>query len=147
MANNKQIFKDPLGNAKGIFYFRIFFFVIFLTSFTKSFSQTTFVHPHLVVTEAKKNFGSVKRGEVVKNEYEIRNTGKEPLIISGAEVPCSCTTVDFPKQPILFGETVKVVVTFNTASVYGRQDRVVYLISNDPEGPQKLRYKGTVSNK
>ena len=103
--------------------------------------------PKLEILEAKKNFGFVKRGELIKNEYEISNTGNQPLIISNTEIPCSCTTVDFPTQPILPGQKTKVIVNFNTATVYGRQDRVVYLISNDPEGPHKLRYKGTVSNK
>lgn len=142
MANNKQIFKDPLGLAKGIFYFRTLIFLVFLLTSLNAFAQAK-----MEITEAKKNFGFVKRGEVVNNEYEITNTGTEPLIISNAEVPCSCTTVDFPKQPILPGQKAKVTVSFNTTTVYGRQDRVVYLISNDPNGPHKLRYKGTVSNK
>ena len=101
----------------------------------------------MLVTDAKRNFGFVKRGEVIKNEFEISNTGNQPLIISGAEIACSCTTVDFPKQPLLPGQKAKVTVIFNTATVYGRQDRVVYLNSNDPKGPHKLRYKGIVSNK
>ena len=106
-----------------------------------------FAQPRIKVTEAKKNFGFVKRGTLVKNEYEIINAGNQPLIITDAEVSCSCTTVDFPKQPVLPGQKVIVVVSFNTATVYGRQDRVVLIGSNDPKGPVKLRYKGNVSNK
>jgi hypothetical protein len=101
----------------------------------------------LEVKDAKKNFGFVKRGEVIKNEYEINNTGNEPLLIHDAEISCSCTTVDFPKQPILPGQKVIVTVIFNTTTVYGRQDREVYLNSNDPKSPAKLRYKGVVTNK
>lgn len=94
---------------------------------------------------AKKNFGFVKRGTQVKNEFEITNTGNTPLLLTGVEIACSCTTVDFSKSPVLPGQKTIVTVNFNTTTVYGRQDRVVYINSNDPESPHKLRYKGTVS--
>jgi len=137
-----QIFKNPLGKTEGIFYFRSFLIILFACLSVKGFSQ-----PRLELTEAKKNFGFVKRGEIIKNQFEITNSGNAPLLLTDAEISCSCTTVDFPKQPILPGQKVKVLVIFNTTTVYGRQDRVVYLSSNDPKGPHKLRYKGTVSNK
>jgi len=141
-ANFKYIFRNPLGFTKGIFYFRKFLLPLCLLLTANIFAQ-----PKLEITEAKKNFGFVTRGEIIKNEYEISNTGNAPLIITDVEIACSCTTVDFPKQPILPGQKTKVLVSFNTTTVYGRQDRVVYLNSNDPKGPHKLRYKGTVSAK
>ncbi len=99
------------------------------------------------IKDAKKSFGFVKKGELVKLDYEITNAGKEPLIITDAEVSCSCTTVDFPKQPIATGQTTKVTVNFDTKTVYDRQDRVVLLKSNDPNSPAKIRYKGIVLKK
>lgn len=99
------------------------------------------------IKDAKKNFGIVKRGEVVKLEYDILNAGNEPLIITDAEVSCSCTTVDYPKQPINPQQSVKVIVSFDTKTVYDRQDRVVLLKSNDPKSPLKVRYKGIVLRK
>jgi hypothetical protein len=140
--NSLNIFRNPHGNTVGIFCFRKLVFFLAVLFSTSCFSQA-----RLEVREAKKNFGFVKRGELVKNEFEITNAGNEPLLIKDVEISCSCTTVDFPKQPILPGQKEKVSVNFNTTTVYGRQDRVVYLISNDPKSPAKLRYKGTVSNK
>lgn len=140
MANFLQITKNPCGKTAGIFHFGLLALVLFVSF--QGFSQAK-----LIITEPKKNFGFVQRGVVVKNEYEINNAGNAPLIITDAEIACSCTTIDFPKQPLLPGQSAKVIVSFNTETVYGRQDRVVYLTSNDPKGPHKLRYKGTVSNK
>lgn len=99
------------------------------------------------IKDAKKNFGLVKKGDVVKVEYEITNAGKSPLIITDCEISCSCTTVDFPKQPIAPGQKATVLIIFDTKTVYDRQDRTVNLISNDPSSPQKLRYKGIVLTK
>lgn len=86
----------------------------------------------------------MKKGEVVKLEFEFSNTGNQPLIITDAKVECSCTTVDFPKQPIAPAQQAKVTVSFDTKSVYDRQDRTVEMISNAKNSSQKIRFKGVV---
>lgn len=139
---NKIIFhNNTLTNPatfRGISFFIAFLFL---------FCAASFSQPQIKVKNDKKNFGFVQRGTLVKNEFEITNTGNAPLLINEAEVSCSCTTVDFPKQPILPNQTSTINVNFNTASVYGRQDRIVIIHSNAKNGDVKLRYKGIVSNK
>lgn len=100
--------------------------------------------PVLKFTETKKSFGFVKKGELVSLEYHFVNEGNQPLIITEAKVECSCTTVEFPKQPIAPNQSGKVIVVFDTKSVYDRQDRIVEVISNSKNSPQKIRYKGVV---
>jgi hypothetical protein len=139
---NTKRSKNPLAKALGIFLFRNNLLLFLFVSSLQSLSQ-----PRLEVVDAKKSFGFVKRGEVVKIEFDIINKGNEPLLINDAEVSCSCTSVDFPKQPILPNQQVKVIVNFDTKTVYDRQDRVVYLQSNDPKGSSKIRYKGIVLRK
>ena len=142
MLNQINSLKNPSGYTRGIFYLRMFLtFCLFLPSL-QNFAQAK-----LDLIETKKNFGSVKRGELIKCEFELSNSGNVPLIINDVEISCSCTTVDFAKQPILPQQKAKIVVIFNTTTVYGRQDRIVYVNSNDPKSPHKLRYKGTVSAK
>jgi hypothetical protein len=133
-----QHIKTPPVISPGVFYC----LVIIITS---AFFSSLAAQPKLEVTESKKNFGSVKRGEIIKNIYEISNTGDQPLLITTADVACSCTSVDYPREPILPGKKTIITVTFNTTTVYGRQDRIVTLTSNDPRGTVKLRFKGTVS--
>ncbi|MDO9000812.1 MAG: DUF1573 domain-containing protein [Bacteroidota bacterium] len=99
------------------------------------------------IKDAKKNFGIVKKGEIIKLEYSFTNIGNQPLLISEAEVSCSCTTVDFPKQPVAPNQSGVIVVNFDTKTVYDRQDRVVLLKTNDPKSPAKIRYKGIVLRK
>ncbi|WP_317899564.1 DUF1573 domain-containing protein [Aurantibacillus circumpalustris] len=142
VVNPINIFRNPQGNALGIFYLKVVSLFILLFLSFNSYSQAK-----LKIPETKKNFGLVKRGEIIKNEFEISNSGDAPLLINDIEISCSCTTVDFPKQPILPDQSSKITVIFNTTTVYGRQDRVVYVNSNDPNSPHKLRYKGTVSAK
>jgi hypothetical protein len=137
---NQQIHTSntPPAFSPGVFY--CFLFILISGLFSLAAAQ-----PKLEVMENKKNFGSVKRGEIIKNVYEISNTGDQPLLITAADVACSCTSVDFPKDPLLPGKKTIITVSFNTTTVYGRQDRIVMLKSNDPRGDVKLRFKGSVS--
>lgn len=86
----------------------------------------------------------MKKGELVKLDYPFTNTGNQPLIITDAKVECSCTFVEYPKQPIAPGQQGTVTVTFDTKTVYDRQDRIVEIISNAKNNPQKIRFKGVV---
>lgn len=86
----------------------------------------------------------MKKGEMVKLNYEITNKGSEPLLIKDIEIECSCTKADFDTKPILPQQSSSISISFDTHSVYDRQDRIVKVISNDPKGPHSLRYKGVV---
>jgi len=137
LTNKAHILKNPAYG--GIFCLRLFLFSAMVLTNCLCFAQ-----PKLNVSNSKKNFGFVKKGELVKIVYDISNDGNQPLLISDVEISCSCTTVDFPKQPILPNKKEKITVSFDTKTVYNRQDRVVYINSNDPNGPAKIRYKGVV---
>jgi len=135
---NMNSYKDPCGSA-GIFCFKtgLSLFLIF-------FSFLAFSQASLKFTESKKSFGTVKQGEVVVLEYEFTNTGKSPLIINETQVECSCTTVEFPKQPIAPAQSGKIVVRFDTKTTWDLQDRVVKIYSNAKGSPDKIRFRGTV---
>ena len=124
------VIKNP-SNFRGVFCLCFFFT-----------SLVIYAQPHLKFTNSKKSFGFAKKGEVVTIEFNFINSGDQPLIITNAEVECSCTTVDLPNQPIMPKESAKVVVHFDTKSVYDRQDRIVEIVSNAKT--QKIRFKGVV---
>ncbi|MGZ3884443.1 MAG: DUF1573 domain-containing protein [Bacteroidia bacterium] len=98
----------------------------------------------LTIADSKKKFTDVKKGEVVVLEYDFVNTGDQPLIITSYEVQCSCTSAEFPKQPVLPGQGGKITVKFDTKTVYEWQDRIVEIISNAKNSPTKIRFKGYV---
>ena len=122
--NNINITKNP-PQKRGIFYFRAFVMLMLL-----AFSLNVNAQAKLKFTETKKDLGKVKKGDVVSAEYEFQNEGDQPLIISSYEVECSCTTAEFPKQPIAPGQSGKIIVKFDTKSAYDRQDRKVVIVSN-----------------
>lgn len=95
-------------------------------------------------SDPKKNFGFVKQGKLVEMKFEFTNSGDQPLIITDYKVECTCTSADFPKSPVLPKQKGSVTVTFDTKTVYDRQDRVVEIISNAKNNPEKIRFKGVV---
>lgn len=93
------------------------------------------------------NHGKVKEGVVLSFDYEITNTGTEPLIFKDYKVACSCTKATLPEKPVMPGEKVKINVTFDTKDKIGFQDRTIEVTSNAQNGLMKLRFKVTVNNK
>ena len=100
--------------------------------------------PQLKFTDAKQNFGFVKKGDQVKLTYQFTNTGNQALVITDAKAECSCTKVTWPKEPILPGKSSSIDVFFDTSPTYDRQDRIVEVFSNGVKSPQKIRFKGVV---
>ncbi len=136
--NTSKHFKDP-PKFRGIFYLKPFLFLAFCFLGLDVFSQA-----QLKFTETKKKFEDVKKGELVVLAYDFTNAGNEPLIISDHKVECSCTSVEYPKQPIAPGQGGKVIVRFDTKTVWDWQDRVVEIISNSKNKSTKIRFKGNV---
>lgn len=134
-----QMVSSQIEFKKGLSKFREVFCLCLIALSFSAFSQA-----QLKFTDTKKSFGFVKKGELVKIEFDFVNTGNQPLIISDVKVECSCTSVDFPKQPIAPNQSSKVTISFDTKSVYDRQDRIVEIISNAKNSSQKIRFKGVV---
>lgn len=127
---------------RGIFYFHYFFVTALLLLSFDFFGQA-----RIKFKDSKKSFGFVKKGDIVNIDYEFVNEGDQSLLIADTKFECSCTSVEFPKQPIAPGQKSKLTVTFNTKSVYDRQDRTVDIISNAKNSPETIRFKGVVLKK
>lgn len=84
--------------------------------------------------------GDFNEGVVAKHDFVFINDGDAPLVIYSADVSCSCTKIDYPKEPIAPGDTSVIKVSFDTKGKYLWQDRVIYLQSN-AKRKEKLRIK------
>jgi len=128
MDSKTNIFKNPPGLPWGIFCLLCFLPFVF-------HSQTV-----AKAKNHKHHFGTVRKGGVVSHNFEITNTTQEPIYITHVDVSCSCTQVEFTTSPILPGQTTQVKIIFNTATLYGRQDREAEVRFNKGESVW-LRYK------
>lgn len=99
----------------------------------------------LVFAETHYNFGGVRSGAVVEHEFSFTNTGKVPLVISHAESTCGCTVPEWPKKPVMPGESGVLKVKFNTLGKDGEQSKPVTVTANTLPAETKVYIDGFVS--
>lgn len=77
------------------------------------------------------DFGDMTQGDRVETTFKFTNSGTAPLIITNVEVTCGCTTPKgWPRDPIPPGGNGEITIAFNSVGKYGRQNKVVKIISN-----------------
>lgn len=95
------------------------------------------------------DFGTLTDTKNGEYTFSFKNSGKTPLVITGASASCGCTVPEFPKEPILPGKKGEIKVTYNTAGKSGPFDKTVYIQSNAPSNVVGDRYeihiKGSVT--
>jgi hypothetical protein len=89
------------------------------------------------------DFGRIPQGKPAVAEFRFTNKGELPLIVSRAQGSCGCTGVDYPKTPVLPGQSGVIRATFNAASV-GAFNKSVSVESNAEGGTMTLYVKGEV---
>lgn len=91
------------------------------------------------------DFGTIQQNDKVERIFTIKNTGKNPLIISGAKGSCGCTVPEYSKEPIAAGATSDIKVVFNSAGKSGNQTKTVTLSTNTDPEKSVLTLKGIVN--
>lgn len=70
----------------------------------------------LQLKETAYNFGKIQQGRPVTHNFEVINTGKEPLMLENVQASCGCTTPEWSKDAIQPGATSIIKVGYNAAS-------------------------------
>jgi len=100
--------------------------------------------PEISVDKDVHDYGTIKQGANGACEFELTNTGSEPLIISKAKGSCGCTVPEWPKEPIMPGASATMTVRYDTKRV-GAINKSVTITSNaSNEANKVVRIKGKV---
>jgi len=94
--------------------------------------------------EETHDFGEVAEGPTAETDFEFKNVGKEPILITEAHGSCGCTVPQWPKEPIMPGKKAKIHVTYNTSGRPGPITKDVFITSNAQQSPMVLHIRGTV---
>ncbi len=82
--------------------------------------------------------------EVIKAEVVFTNTGDQPLVLTAAKGCCGTRVIDWPKEPIMPGESGLVNLQFRPAARPHQIRRTLTLTSNDPDTTSVIRIIGEV---
>jgi Protein of unknown function (DUF1573) len=91
--------------------------------------------PVIDIAEKIKDFGTVPKGEKIRADFQVKNTGNAPLEISQVRPTCGCTVADFD-HTIAPGGTGKIDAEVDTTGFSGPISKAVLVFSNDPATPQ-----------
>ncbi len=118
-------------------YSILFMFIAFMGFTTHSFAQAGAKFKFL--NGETHDFGKIKKGPVANHSFEFENVGSTPLVIVDVKPSCSCTNVDWDKQPIAPGKKGKITLGVKTSELSGVFNKGVYIQSNaiTPNGEKR----------
>jgi hypothetical protein len=102
--------------------------------------------PTMKFTEESFDFGEIIEGKLASHEFQVTNSGNQPLIMSNVQPSCGCTSPHWTKEPIMPGKSGIVKATYNSAGRPGVFNKSLTIISNTGT-PKILHIKGTVVKK
>jgi hypothetical protein len=98
-------------------------------------------------TEETHDYGEVAEGPLAEYDFEFKNVGKKPIIITEAHGSCGCTVPSWPHEPILPKQTGKIHVAYTTNGRPGMISKEITINSNAQQSPMVLHIRGTVKPK
>lgn len=90
----------------------------------------------------KIDLGKVSKDDI-QATFSIKNIGSNKLLIQHLNVSCGCTSVDYPRQPILSGDSAVINVKVKKDQVGFFQETIV-VYGNMLETPVVLKLSGNV---
>lgn len=87
--------------------------------------------PQATWLERKHDFGVFhEKDGKVRCQMRVTNTGSAPLLIVKAQAGCGCTGIDYPKAPIMPGDTATVSLSYNPSGRPGQFTKQVIIFTN-----------------
>ena len=115
-----------------------------------SLQNSTTQNPRITFYEQEYDFGSfepVGNDTLKTHSFRFYNTGQQPLVILHVATGCGCTRPQYPKTPILPGDSGTVTVNYKGyGQPVGRFRKSVTVYSNDPRSYTRIFVSGTLKN-
>lgn len=100
-------------------------------------------HADITWVKEEIDLGEIKQNVPRKIEFEFKNTGTEPVLITDVKASCGCTSTDYTKEPVKPGQKTTISATYNAAAMGTFRKTITVFTSADPN-PKTLTFKGTV---
>ncbi len=100
--------------------------------------------PEIKFEKVVYDYGTIKEESNGTCEFKFTNTGKTPLILSGAKASCGCTVPSWPTEPIAPGKAGTIKVTYDTKRI-GVINKQIIVTSNAKTQTVILTIKGNVT--
>jgi hypothetical protein len=120
---------------------------VFFILASLSLSGLVMAQPAIKVSKETHDFGEVIEGKMASYEFEVTNTGNQPLIINNVQASCGCTSPHWTREPIMPGKSGIVKATYNSQGRPGVFNKSLTIMSNVSTGSKVVYIKGSVIKK
>ncbi len=118
--------------------------IILLTSLTYM-ACAQVVGPKASSQQMDYDFGNIEQGKLATHNFILVNNGGDSLKIFDVHASCGCTAAKPDKNSLAPGESTNIKVEFNSTGKVGKQEKYVYVKTNDPSNPElKFKFIGNV---
>ncbi len=110
-----------------------------------SFSQTE-KGPVIKFESVVYDYGTIYQGANGGCEFQFKNEGDSPLLLTNVTSSCGCTVPKWPKDPVFPGQTAVIQVTYDTKRL-GTISKQINVASNATVANITLSIKGSIIQK
>lgn len=89
--------------------------------------------------ETEHDFGTIKEGQTVENQFKFTNSGKSDLIITNAQASCGCTVAEYPKDAVKPNQEGIIKVKFSSEGKHGKQEKSITISANTENRKEMLK--------
>jgi len=124
------------------------FTLAFLFSIVELKAQSEKDGPMLKFKNENHNFGKMHIDNLPagKVDVEFTNEGNQPLVLSNVRACCGTRVIDWPKEPIMPGQSGTAKVEFTVPPRVHVINRTVTIMSNSKNSPDIFRINGEVTD-
>lgn len=113
------------------------------------FAQQKTKSPDILFEEKTIDFGTIDEGDIQTITYKFYNSGTAPLLIKNVKPSCGCTAEDYPKHPIMPGQSGTIKASFDSKGTGGQNvSKSLFVTTNIKDGnrdkTEVLIFKGSV---
>lgn len=102
---------------------------------TLTLASTSWAAPELSVDHGSFSFGTITQGKKVQHNFQIKNSGDQPLQIKQLIASCGCTAATPSSTLIAPGKSAEIKVIFDSANFTGKVSKTVAMTTNAAKGP------------
>lgn len=84
---------------------------------------------------ATRDFGKVKEGQILRNNFIVKNNAQKTLNILEVKTSCGCTGSKVKKNTLLAGEETLLEVQFDSKGFSGAVEKSIYIQTDDLDSP------------
>lgn len=85
-------------------------------------------------------YGQVEDGAIVLDSFRVTNTGIYPYIIKDVRTSCDCTILQFPRYPVMPGESATIRIEFDSQGKLGRTTPGIVVYDNSSPNARTIVY-------